>query len=286
MSIGIIFGLGALICWGLESALAPTVIKKIGAIPTIFWRYLWEIIIFVPIFLYFLPTFNFNPLYLIFTIAIAFVGYIPVITFYRALKVGKIGVIAPVAHSSIVITVVLSILFFQETLQPLQVGAIVLIILGVLIMSINFSDFKSSEIFNKSSGLGEALITCLLWGIVYVLFKIPINILGPILTAIVLETATGFYALITLKLQHQNLKFAGDKKLLGITFLMGLFGAVAITLCNYGVQNHNVSLVVPVAMASPLVAMIYGRLVYKELLTKQQIIAGLLIIAGIVLISL
>jgi len=286
MPTGIIFGLGALFCWGLCNSLAPAVIKKIGPIPTIFWRYLWEAIIFVPIFLYFFQTFNFNWLYILLTIIIAFVGYIPVVTFYQALKVGKIGVVAPVAQSSAVITVILSVLFFQETLSPLQIFAIALIILGVFIMSINFADFKSSAILDKNSGLIWALVTCLLWGVVFALFQIPINILGPILTAIVLEIATGIYALITLKLKHQNLKFIGDKKLLWITFLMGLFGAAAITLFNYGVQNYTVSLVVPVALANPLISIIYGRLVYKEHLAKQQILAASSIIAGIILISL
>jgi len=286
MSTGIIFGLGALVCWGLSNSLAPLVIKKIGPIPTVLWRYLWEALIFVPIFIYFWPTFHFNLFFILLTFLIAFIGYIPVVTFYRALNVGKIGVVAPVSNSSIVITVILSMAIFRETPSLWQIFAIALIILGVLVMSINLSDFKSSQIFNKNSGLGWALITCLLWGIVFALFKIPINVIGPILTAIVLEVATGLYAMATLMLQRQSLKFAGDQKLLGVAFLIGLFGALGITLFNYGVQNYNVSLVVPIALSNPLISIIFGRLAYKEHLAGRQIWAGLLIIGGIVLISL
>jgi len=286
MQTGIIFGLISLICWGLSNSFAPVVIKKLGPLKTTFWRYIWELILFVPIFFYFYKNFNFDLKWILITFVIAFIGYIPVLTFYKGLEIGKLGIVAPVANSSIIFTVLLSIIFFKESLNPLQILSIILIIFGIILISLNFSDLKSSEIFQKTSGLSWALITCLLWGLVFFLFKMPVNHLGPIFTSILLESIIAVYAGVQLKIKKQSLKFEENKKLMLMVFLMGLFGAGGILMFNYGIQNYNVSLVVPIALANPIIAVVYGKFVYKESLKLQQIFAVLLIILGIIFISL
>ncbi|MBU1111419.1 MAG: DMT family transporter, partial [Nanoarchaeota archaeon] len=54
---------------------------------------------------------------------------------------------------------------------------------------------------------------------------------------------------------------------------------------NMGIQNYNVSIIAAIAFANPLIATLYGKIVYKEKLKLQQYFALAIIIAGIVSIS-
>ena len=74
--------------------------------------------------------------------------------------------------------------------------------------------------------------------------------------------------------------------MLWYTFFTAFFGALGFMAYNFGIQMGNVSIVAAIGSANPLVAAIYGKLVYKEKLKNQQYIAIAVVILGIILMSL
>jgi len=116
------------------------------------------------------------------------------------------------------------------------------------------------------------------------LWKVPVNVLGPILTSFVIEFGTlisgGFYIYITKK-DFKSLSRSMWKYIL----LISLGGVAGSIFFNMGIKNNEVSIVAPITFASPLVVALYGKFVYKEELSKLQYLAIFFIVLGVILVS-
>lgn len=284
ISLGIIFGLIAMLGYGLSNPISKVPVKRIGSIKTIFFKNIFVSFLLLITLLFSLSDTNFSGTYILITFLISFVGYIPLLTFYKALKVGKVGIISPIANSSVIFTILFSIIFFKESLALTQIISIFIIISGIVLISLNFKDLKKSHLFKISSGVPFALITCLLWGLVFFLFKIPVMILGPILTSFIIEFGIMIYSGINLKIAKISFNLPKNKILIYI-FFVAFFGAIGTLFFNLGVKMYDVSVVAALTFANPLVATLYGKFVYKEKLNIFQGIAIVFILVGITYIS-
>ncbi len=63
----------------------------------------------------------FNTKYVFIAFIISLVGYLAILSFYRALKIDKVGVVLPIANSSLLFAVLFSVLFYGENLSPIQI---------------------------------------------------------------------------------------------------------------------------------------------------------------------
>ena len=203
---------------------------------------------------------------------------------YKAVELGKVGIVAPIANSSVIFTILFSIIFFKESLSVTQVISITFIIIGIILISIDFANIRNSSLFNIASGVPLALVTCFLWGVVFFLFKIPVNAIGPILTSFIVEFGIMIFSGLHLKISKVNVSMP-DKRMIIYLFIVAFFGAVALLFFNIGITVADVSIVSAITFANPLVACLYGRVVYKEKFNLQQYGAILLILVGIILIS-
>jgi bacterial/archaeal transporter family protein len=283
-SLGIIFGLISMLGFGMGNAIAKVPIQKIGSIKTIFYRNAIISILLFFVLIFFGQAAVFSTKYILIAFLIAGIGYVPLLFFYKALNLGKIGIISPVANSSTIFTIIFSIIFFHESLSINQGLAIALIIFGVILISLNPRDLKNSHIFKISSGIPYALVTSILWGLVFFLWKIPVNVLGPILTVLIVEFGTMLCSATHIYVTKKDFKLP-NKRMLKYLFFISLGGAIGGLAFNMGIQRANVSIVSPIAAAAPLIATLYGRVVFKEKLSKLQYLAIFIIILGITLVS-
>jgi transporter family protein len=285
-SISIIFGIIAMFGFGLSNAISQIPSKEIGSRRTVFFRGIFVSFLLLLILLFFLDKAVFPVKYILIAFVISFLGFIPLVTFYEALKRGKIGIISPIANSSVIFTILFSTLFFKESLSSLQILSIVLIIIGIILSSLNLKDIKDSNLFKVSSGVPHALVTCFLWGLVFFLFKIPVMALGPILSAFLNEFGILIFSGINLAISKISFSIP-EKKILRYIFLVAIFGVIGTVFFNLGIakENSSLSIVAAITFASPLVATLYGKFVYKEKLNFQQWFAIILILIGIISIS-
>lgn len=282
--MGIFFAVIAMLGYGLGNALAKVPVQKIGSERTIFYRNVMVSILLFVIFLFFSHSATFSVKYILIAFLIAVIGYMPLLFFYKALNIGKVGLVSPVANSSMAFTVLFSIIFFHESISFGQAGAIILIILGIILISLDPRDLKNSKLLKISSGLPYALITSLLWGLVFFLWKIPVNILGPILTSLVIEFGTMICSVVYIYIVKKDFQRPNNKILKYILF-MSLGGALGTLFFNMGIEKANVSIVSPIASGAPLIAALYARLAFKEKLSKLQYLAIIMIILGVILVS-
>lgn len=282
--LGIIFGIISMLGFGLGNAISQIPVKKLGTKKTIFYKNLFISIILLIIVFSFIKNINFSLKYILIAIGIGFLEYIPLLTFYQSLKLGKVGIVSPIASSSVIFTVIFSLIFFKESLTNIQFFSIFLIIFGLITISINFRDFKNSGLFDLSSGVIFALITSFLWGLVYFLTKIPVMIIGPILTSFITEFIIFLSSSLNIKLSKQNFSLK-EKNMIKYLIIIALFTAAGTLFFNLGISVSNVSIVAALTFSNPLISTIYGKIVYKEKLRFSQYLGGLIIVVGIILVS-
>lgn len=282
--MGIFFAVIAMLGYGFGNALAKVPVQKIGSERTIFYRNVMVSVLLFVIFLFFSHNATFSAKYILIALLIAVIGYIPLLFFYKALNIGKVGLVSPVANSSMAFTVLFSIIFFHESISFGQAVAIILIILGIILISLDPRDLKNSKLLKISSGLPYALITSLLWGLVFFLWKIPVSILGPILTSLVIEFGTMICSVVYIYIVKKDFQ-RPDNKILKYILFMSLGGALGTLFFNMGIEKTNVSIVSPIASGAPLIATLYAKLVFKEKLSKLQYLAIIMITLGVILVS-
>lgn len=165
LSVSILFGIIAMIGFGLCNAIAQIPSKEIGSQRTIFFKNVFVSILLAILFLFFQNEVSFDAKYIFIAFAISLLGYLALLLFYEALKIGKVSIIAPIANSSVIFTIIFSTIFFQESLSLIQLISIILIIIGIILTSLDFNDIRKTSSVKLLSGVPYALATCFLWGV-------------------------------------------------------------------------------------------------------------------------
>ncbi len=286
-SSGLAYALLAMLGFGLGDAISKVPSRQFGPEKTIFYRNIFSLLFLSAIFIFFFRSYNFSFSVAFLALLIGLIGYLPLLSFYRAMKSGKVGVIAPIANSSLVFTTLFSLAFYHETLSIMQLISIIIVFAGMILVSVDFNDFKNSDFFSFSSGIPYALLTCFLWGLVFFLSKIPITFVGPFLTALLIEI--GVLIMNFAHMAHSKIEFsvkAGHaKKLVAYSLLLGFFGAAGSLFSNLAIENYKLSIVSAIVFANPVVSAIYGNIVYRERLLFKEVAAVFFMVFGVVLIS-
>lgn len=285
ITLGVIFGIAALLFGGLANALAKRPAVNNNPNKIIFYRNIFNSFLLLIILLFTLNQTTFAFKYILFAVGLSIFGYVPMYYFYKAAAIGKIGIVSPVSSGNTIVALLLAFLFLNERITILQTISIMIVICGIILISIDLKAIKKSEIFKVSSGVPYALIAAVGWGIWYVLAKIPTMALGPFLTSFIIEFISIFVALFLIIKSKDNLKLHSKGTLWQIVPISVCM--VLWSLSYYqGIKIANVSVIVTIASASPLVVVLLGKLFYKEKLAAKQYLAILLIIAGILSLAL
>jgi drug/metabolite transporter (DMT)-like permease len=162
--------------------------------------------------------------------------------------------------------------------------SILLILLGVLSLSFNLRDWRSASGPALIAEAPLALLAGTLWGLVYFLSKYMVLWFGALPAAFMLEL--GVLAGAGIHLLHSKGRLSlPPHPLLPTLALLALCGVAGTLFYNLGLESANVSIVAALCFSSPLVAALYGLVVYKEKLGIWQWGAMGLILAGIVMLQ-
>ena len=222
--------------------------------------------------------------YTLISLGIALLGYLPLMFFFKAINRGKIGVITPISNSSIVVTVLFSVLFFGEKLSFMRMVSIAIISFGIILISVDFKDIKKNHLSNKENGIFFALISMFLWGVVSALYKIPVMVIGPIMTTFIVEAGILLSSGIAM-IREKRSFFLKDGKTAFQTALVALFGAIGVLSYNFGLGVSNINFAASLTSCSPLVATLYGKYFCQEEIKKNQWFAIFILMGGIILLS-
>ncbi|MBS1266074.1 MAG: hypothetical protein MAG795_00039 [Candidatus Woesearchaeota archaeon] len=275
----VMFGLIAMLFWGFSDFFSAIVAKHIDCYKNLFWSQLIGIAIMLlyPIFLGFaIP----SPKSVLFIIIAALANVVALIFFYTGLSKGMVSIISPISSGWPIVTVMLSLIFFKETLQMYQIIGILLVIFGTIIISIK--KLKKNKI---TKGAEYGLVAMICWGISLFVISQLSQELGwyfPVfyskITALILISV---YVIIT----GRKLLFK-EKQSITPLMLSGILMSIAFVSYGYGVTKGYTSIVAPVSAAYTGITVILARIFLKEKLKKTQFVGIAMILVALIILSL
>lgn len=217
-------------------------------------------------------------------LAIGIFGYLPPLAFTHGIKASRVSIVAPIAGTAPLLTVVLSALILHTHLARVQWLGIAVIMLANIAVSMNFRSFRDSNILKLASGVPYALAAAVGWGLVYFLLVYPTRTLGPWVSALLLEFGLVLAAMVHLAFRHEPLGLSkAASKPLAANALMIALGTLGFTI---GVKYFNVGLVAALANSTAVVSIIAATIVHGERLTRSEKILAAVMILGVILISI
>ena len=201
------------------------------------------------------------------------------ICYFKALSIGNVNKVAPVDKSSVILTVLIAIVWFQETNNlAVKLIGVLLIGLGTYLM---IEKKKVDKEVKDGKWLIYALLSAVFAALTSVLAKVGIsgvesNLGTTVRTAVVLVLA---WAIVFAKGEHKTLKALDKKEMLFIA-LSGLATGASWLCYYYAVQNGVLSVVVPIDKMSILVTVLFSVIFLKEKISKKAVLGLVLMCIG------
>lgn len=268
----ILFAIISAIGFGIANGLAQRFVHEQGIVRTLFVRSLVASVLLVALLLMWPHPITFEGLLI--ALGVNILGFGAVFSFYRALGVGVSGIVTPIANSAVIVTLIVAVVFFGESVGGVQYALIALIILGVIFLSHDASNLVAR-------GTGYALLAMVLWGLTYALIVIPAMVIGPIATPLVGELLVVLIAGSIMLVRGTRIERSSWLPLAGV----GVFIVMGVVGFSAAVLTSPVSIVAAISASNPVFTALYMRLVHGESLTWLQRTGSVIVVLGVVLLS-
>lgn len=281
----IFFALVSYIGWGSGDIFSAKASRKIGTFITAFWTDFIGFIflsLFVPFFLQDLKRIDAEIFFI--TLLLSIILWIAWPVFLEALRIGNSSIVGTIAGSFGGLVVIFSKVFLKESILPVQFFAIIIILIGIVLSSLNFSDLRNKKLI-ENKGTLLALIAMLIWGVYFTFVRIPTDQIGWFWPAYI-AVATGTVIMTMLSLiKRKNVRKIPSKQYLNLS-LSSILTTSGTVSYNIAITQGLTAIVAPIASSYPTLFVLLSRIFFKDKLTRQQwagIATGLL---GIMLLAL
>lgn len=284
--LAIVFAFVAYVAWGTGDIFGAKITRIIGGYQTAFWFYIGLIPLYVIACLLFpkgLENINLNSIIICFVLAL--VAAASMISFYESLRLGVASLVITISSAFPALVVPLSIFFLKEKITIYQLLAILLILAGVIFANLNLKDLKEKN-FKLKAGVGYALSAFVLWGIYWTLIKIPVTQIGWAWPNLIITIFDVIMMLAFFKVKQLKLDFPKAKEVSKFLVLNPAFLGSGTLALNFGMTlGGSSSILVPIASAYPTLLIPLSYMVFKDPVTRQEIIGIIITVMGIVLLS-
>lgn len=280
--VAVIFALAAMVLWGFEELFLKKAISGMRSMTTLLINTavgVAVVFLFVALFVDGFSLLSLPDFCLVLIAAVtSFFGYY---FMYKALEAQELSLIAALDESWILISVLISIVFFAELPSLLQASVIVVVIFGAFLISVDFSSIGKLTLI---SGAGYELASIIFTGITVPLEKVVVGQVGEanaIIYIAVLVLPMIFIArLVT---AERFVKPSWD--LARIAAWSGVFDGIAFALYLLALNKLSVAVVAPIIASSLIVSLVLARVFLHERMTAKEIAGACMIFAGVVILS-
>jgi drug/metabolite transporter (DMT)-like permease len=282
----VICGLVILIPLGISNAMIKSITQKTGVNQFLFFRGIVVAPLLIAAFLLNLKlnilSFHFDWLQIIFAFTIAIIGYVALRLLYRAYSLTSVGLASPLTAFNVVVAILLSVIFLGLKLSLMQYIGIAIIVLAIFVIRYDPKKVRHLKLApNDIKGIDLALLSTLFMGVYLFLVQIPTKVLGPLLTPITSETS-GAVTAGTVAIKNDGRISLPNKNVVLPAFIACILITVASIALYLGLEKGNAGIVLALYSSNPIAVTIYGAIVYKEKLNKEQYAAVGLLVLGVV----
>ncbi|MFA6194371.1 MAG: DMT family transporter [Patescibacteria group bacterium] len=283
MTLPILFAFGAMLGWGIGDFLIQRTVRKIGAVGTLLWITLFSSLALLP--------FVFNDIssltsrQIINLVILGIAGFASGFVHMKALRVGKLSVVEIILSVELPLTILLGIIFFAERLNLMQVILIIILFIGIILVSVDFTKISKKDFLEKGSLL--ALLSSALVALVNFLTATQAKEISPIMALWLPWLACGLFSggyIISREKLSPFLKTCRiNWKLI---LAMVIVDTAAWVFYVFAVAEKELSIIVAITESFVVIALILGVVFNKEKVNKIQYFGAGLAIACSLLIGL
>ena len=201
------------------------------------------------------------------------------ICYFKALSLADVSMVTPIDKLSIVLTLILSSIFFKEKITIIKVISMICMIGGTFLMVNNDKENK------HNNWIIFAFLTAVFTSLATILGKIGINNINPnlgtMLRAIVILVI--IWGVIIIKKEYIDLRKMTKRNMLFI-ILSGISTGISWLFYFMALKDGEVSIVFPVEKLSAAVSILISIIFLKEKLDKKGILGFISIILGTLLL--
>lgn len=240
---------------------------------------------------------DFNIIEIIKYLPVSLLYIISMVIGYKGLKYLELSIASPIQNCSGVITAILLLLFFKETLQILAYIAFLLILTGIILLGIIESQEEKDNRVTLKNSLTKKKIVLLT--MIFPIAYCILDGLGTFLDAIYLdkmklisednaliayEYTFLIYSIITyiyLKKKRAKLTIKSEKP----KVIAAIFETIGQFFYVYAMSANSV-ITAPVVGSYCILSLLWSRIFLKEKLSKKHYLAISLVIIGIIILGI
>ncbi|HVL52672.1 MAG TPA: DMT family transporter [Vitreimonas sp.] len=294
LPIGLSFGLGAALMWGLTDVSASLGGRRIGSLRVLAASQAVGFSVLVMIgTLQGLPAQVDGPV-IVASILVGFAGTAAYLSFFTALRIGPLSVVSPITAAYGGLTVVLAVIFRGESLTHGQAAGAVLATLGVIMAGLVFDDgFRSARFVGK--GVLFAFAALVGFALMTVGSAGPINEAGwlPVMLISRAVNVASSLILLALALSVAGRRLAplldaplvGGRGAWGLAAVAGLLDVTGLVSFGIGLERAETWLVGLASSFGPAVAVLVGVVLLGERLRRTQWLGLLALAMGLGIVA-
>lgn len=281
MTLLLLYGLGAALCWGTADFFGGLESRTLPVLAVTLWSQVVGGIGLTAIVL--LSGQEMSPGGIGWGIGAGVFGGFALVCFYRALAGGVMSIVAPVSACGAVVPVVLAVLMGHVPGVVMSVG--ILAALGGIVLASIESTSGPSERPGERTALTYALGAAVGFGMFYVLLDRGAEAAPQASLWVVEGSRIGSLALLGVLIAAGPRTVPWPGRRIGRIGLIGLVDTTANALFTFGAMRDEVGVVAVLASLYPVATVLLGRVVLAERLTRSQQAGVVVALAGVVLLS-
>ena len=274
------FGLGAALIWGVADFSTKYAVRKGGVFNTAFYSHVFAAL-FCGLFLLIFSPFSISWTAISYCILVGMVWGSGNLTFAKAMKEGAISVVTSINASYALYVVFLSVLWFGERLAFYQMVLVFVVIAGVMLASVKFSELRKKR-SRLVSGALWSFASAALFGVGIYFFKPLSQEMGPASALFFIYLGATILTFVWWFFERPS---RPSKSGIGWAAWIALLYLGANLIYTTGVSQYLASLIAPISSVFPLVAIGLAYYFEKERLELNQWAGVLCVVAGTALLS-
>ena len=283
MSNGFVLGALSAVAWGLADVFVTYLSRRGGFFVTLLCTQLFGVALLVIVALATGDLPGPSTGQLLALAALAPVSVAAYAGFYKALELGPIAIVSPIASANGAVIVILAVVVLGESLNAVQsLGC--LLVLGFIVLA--SMEPRAEEGVSGRSGIQLALVASLAFGGFLFCLALLSDDLGWLVPILIARSMT--LALIATVAVVRQTELPGG---LGAVGVLGCVGAGALDASGYLVFNRGaeigeIAITSAAASAYPVIPNIVGLVALRERVAWHQLVGVAGVLAGMVVLSL
>jgi len=283
--IGIIFGIVALIAWGISDFFAAHSTRNTNATKTFFWSQATSLaLLTITFFLFFFKIPSISTVQWIQIVALTVVTIAAFLTFYKGLHVGKVGSVSPIVAAWPTVTLFFALTLLGEHLTSLQGIAVALVILGGVLSSFKIHNILKMNFKSIVKGANYAVAAAVLFGIAFTIVDPLVATMGFFIPMLVSKAMQ--VPILAAYARTRKIDISFPRNIVLPIALVGGLEFVGLMSYTLAISSEFTAVIAPMASAVPMVTIILARIFFKERLDAIQWLGVFTVLTGVAILSI